>query len=965
MPKRFGRLNLAASDHGHTGTGKRSGLICVYRSSAAQNALIFRRHQQPHAHSAGNPLASGSTRQPFAYTGPMGSPHRILQAACLVLLASAFASGATLAGVVKDSAGVAMLGVSVEIRSAADTPTMLHTDVDGGFRLEGLAPGQYRIRIAQQGFEAWQTDVTLGEAATPPLEIRLRLAGVKQEIQVLAASKPNTEPVYRALRDSNLAGAWVVENVVLHRDAGIVTLKSGVIGFTRAVMGRDTEAVFVGEGEFTLTPVSTIEKDYLKSVTGQDAVAEPFDRALFCFTDDTGREIRDQAKTAATDAKIADILRDFRKRLRTRVETPRSLVESLIASEGMDNIEADILGDLYNPRQPGFFSAYLHGRTHADLRFHVKPRGALNAISSPEEVAVINLDPGEAQDGIWYLSHLRSEFEKRTASSAENNRTVAARNYRIETIIAKNDHFTALTTLDFQAVTDGDRVIRFDLLPSLRVTRVGAGDMEVPFVQEDRRADGSFYVILPRPMPRGSSHQLTIEYQGDKVIHKAGGGNFSVGARESWYPNVNTFFDHASYHVVFKVPKQYTLVSIGKLDRQWTEQDLACSEWASDAPIAIAGFNYGSFKKKEVTDPQSGFVLEGYATSDVPDYLRGAEGAAALSPARLIDQSLAETENAMRIFDAWFGKSEFSRIAITQQPEFNFGQSWPSLVYLPLSAYLDSTQRYMLMGLQSRFTNFIDEVTPHEVSHQWWGHMVGWSTYHDQWLSEGFATFSAGLYLQLTEKTPDKYLRYWQAARESILDKSSFGRRANDAGPIWLGLRLSGMKNPRAYNSVVYRKGAYILHMLRQMMFDKKEGDQPFIAMMHDFVRQHLNRNASTESFEYVVNQHMSPAMDLARNHTMDWFFAEWVYGTAIPRYKFDYTVTEADGKWLLKGNLTQSEVTPAFGMLVPVYAEIDGQVVRLGSMGIAGNNTASIQASLPKKPKRVMIDYWHDVLEQ
>src|ERR1035438_2926008 len=51
----------------------------------------------------------------------------------------------------------------------------------------------------------------------------------------------------------------------------------------------------------------------------------------------------------------------------------------------------------------GFFSAYLHGHKHSDLRFHLKPRGALNQLSTPEEVALINVDPGDAQEGIWYL----------------------------------------------------------------------------------------------------------------------------------------------------------------------------------------------------------------------------------------------------------------------------------------------------------------------------------------------------------------------------------------------------------------------------------------------------------------------------------------------------------------------------------------------------------------------------------
>src|ERR1017187_6530183 len=140
--------------------------------------------------------------------------------------------------------------------------------------------------------------------------------------QESAALKPNSEAVYRALRDSGIAEVLLVENIVLRRDAGVITLKSGMVGLTPPAAGRDTVAVFVGEGEFALTPASSIEKDYLKSLTDQDSVKEAFDRALFCFTDDTDKEIRRDAKPRPADPKLAETLHEFRKHLRTRTETP-------------------------------------------------------------------------------------------------------------------------------------------------------------------------------------------------------------------------------------------------------------------------------------------------------------------------------------------------------------------------------------------------------------------------------------------------------------------------------------------------------------------------------------------------------------------------------------------------------------------------------------------------------------------
>jgi len=779
-------------------------------------------------------------------------------------------------------------------------------------------------------------------------------------LATLAASAAVTpDPNYQAMRQAPIAESFVVENIVLHRDAGTLTLKSGAIGFTAPVEGRDTVAVFSGEAEFTLTPVTPVEKNYLKSLTDQESVKETLDRALFCFTDDTGKEIRSQAKTKAEVGKLQEILHDYRKHLR---------------DESNENVEAELVADLYRAARPGSFSAWLHGHKHSELRFTVDPRGAAPSLG-PEEVLLVNI-VAHAPDELWYHAHLQSEIAAHRESSEEDHRAFAAESYKIDTVLAKNDHLAGTTTLRFKALTGGERVIPIGLLSTLRVSRVTADGQDTAFIQEDKKEDASFHVVLPKPLEQGSTHELVIEYQGDKVVRKEGGGNFSVGARQSWYPNLNSFHDHALYDLTFSVPKSYTLVSVGKLEKEWTQKDTACSHWVSNVPLEVAGFNYGTFKKKSVTDPKVG-TIEGYATSETPNYLAGAEeeiGAMGhISGTSLMDGTLVDARNALGIFSAFFGKSEFDRIAITQQPEFDFGQSWPSLVYLPMLAYLDGTQRFRLMqalGAGSRenstINQFVDEVTAHEVSHQWWGHMVGWATYHDQWLSEGFADFSASLFLQFTQKTPDKFLKYWEHARQNLVERNQYGRRTNDAGPLWLGRRLASEKNAGAYDAVVYRKGGFVLHMLRQMMWDGQHGDGNFQAMMQDFVREYLNRNATTEGFQRVVERHMTPGMNAAGDGKMDWFFSEWVYGTALPKYTFDYTVTPTDnGKVVLKATLAQSDVPADFMMPVPLYAEFDGNIVRLGQARIKGSTSIPIQVELPKKPKRVMINYYHDILEQ
>jgi hypothetical protein len=759
----------------------------------------------------------------------------------------------------------------------------------------------------------------------------------------------NSDPNYQALRNAAPSETFLVENIELKRDVGTITLRTGQITFLPPVLGRVTTAVFSGEGRFQLKPAIPIETAHLNKLLGRSDVDETFDLAMFAFTDETLAEIKGQAHATALDPKAADVLKEFRRKLRDKA--------------GSD-IEADLLSELYDPAQGGSFRAFLHGKTDGDLRFLVVPSGAMPDLPSPEEVGLINADPSGERGGIWYLSHFDAEWKSpRGAASIEDRRVAAAGNYHIETSIGGNGQLAGTAQIQFTGKVDGARLIPFDLLPTLRVARVSDGSRELSFIQEPMKDDPFFHVILPEPMVKGRTYNLTIVYAGGQVIHSAGSGNFSVGARTSWYPSLNAFLDQATYDLVFKIPKQYTLVGVGKLVREWQEENQAGSEWKSDVPLTVAGFNYGAFKKKTVTDKESKYVIEAYSTPEVPDYLKPFTEQLSLTPSVMADRALVDGENSMRLFQHWFGEAPYGRIAITQQPEFDFGQSWPTLVYLPMSAFLDPTQRYALMGQQAfRFASFIQEVTPHEISHQWWGHMVGFATYHDQWLSEGFAEFSAGLFVEATSKQGEAD-KFWDRLRDEIVQKNPFGNAPNDAGPVWLGERLDSFKTRGAYNELVYPKGAYFLQMLRMLMRDDKTGDQDFMALMHDYVQTYLHKNASTEGFKALVDKHMKPSLDAAGNHKSDWLFQDWIYGTGLPRYHLEYTLKPEGGKVVFEGKLAQSEVPPDFLMSVPLYLDFDGHWVQAGRVRVLGDMTAQVKVTLPKMPKRVSINANHDVL--
>jgi aminopeptidase N len=235
-------------------------------------------------------------------------------------------------------------------------------------------------------------------------------------------------------------------------------------------------------------------------------------------------------------------------------------------------------------------------------------------------------------------------------------------------------------------------------------------------------------------------------------------------------------------------------------------------------------------------------------------------------------------------------------------------------------------------------------------------------------MSEGFAQTSASIFLQATQPKGDQYREFWKQQRRLITEKNAMGFRPIDVGPVTMGFRLSSQKTGwDIYQNLVYPKGAFILHMIRMMMWTPRDGDDRFKATMHDFVDTYRMQAATTEDFKAMVEKHMSQAMDIQGNHRMDWFFNEYVYGTELPTYHFESQVTQNGGASMLQIKLVQSGVSPSFAMPVPLYLELEnGQVAHWASALIIGSSTVDQTVPLPKTPspvKRVLINYNYDVL--
>jgi hypothetical protein len=874
----------------------------------------------------------------------------------------AHGAGGHIEGKVTDPKGAIVVGATVTLTDSSTSQVFTAiTDQQGRYKVEGLPAGVYSVVVSALGFtDARRDGVNVTEGAVASVDLKLEIAPVEATVTV-ATVKGNTDPVYQELRQQakgagEFSGPFAtVNNLVLKRDAATFTLKNGEIYFAPAVNNRTFGAVFFGEGAMTLTPPTEVEKHSLAIFTSQPSITEAFDKLVLRFTDKTFDEIKSSPQVSmGTSGPQAS-------RAQNAYRDNQFLHRKILRR----NVELRVLVDLYNPQRPGFFTAFIDGKRFNKLIFQYDPQGIPRV--SPEEVLLSSY--GDTDFGSWTAFHRAAEYAQGTVSSNEDHRIYDITHHEIDTVI-RGTKLTSTDTLTIRGLDAGARVLPFRLFPTLRVSHVkDEQGRDLDFVQENKNDDADFGVILPEPLETGKSYKLTIEYAGGEALVDVGGGNFFLIPRDTWYPNNEgtAFGDRATFNLTFHYPKGKTLIGTGSLlTPAVVDGEVMLGKWSSgDIALAVAGFNYGSFKKKEVLDEDTGYKIEFYANEATPSFMGQAEDTASMSTMGMAGSMLADAQNSARLYTAYFGKLPFTRLALTQQPAGNFGQAWPTLVYMPFTAFMDPTQRYMATGGNVRFAtnDFFEYVAPHEIAHQWWGHMVGWKTYHDQWMSEGFAELSASLYVQQVIRDEHRFLEFWNNQRDLITQArpQTRDKRPYTVGPVTQGYRLNSGKTGGVARFMIYPKGAYILHMLRMMMFDmRKDGDKRFMSMMQDFIKSHYNEDVSTEDFKQIVEKHMTKQMDLDENGRMDWFFNEWVYGTEMPSYRFEYHLDGAG----ISAQITQSGVSDNFKMLVPVYVDFGKGWARIGSATIIGNSSVDLnKIKLPPGAKRAAICAQDDVL--
>src|SRR5260221_175427 len=435
-----------------------------------------------------------------------------------------------------------------------------------------------------------------------------------------------------------------------------------------------------------------------------------------------------------------------------------------------------------------------------------------------------------------------------------------AMRYAIDTSILANNSLEARTEVRFRAETGGERVLSLQLSHLLNIDEVsGERGEAVTFFQNEgmtlrersTRGNDFLSVVLPSTPPRGAEFTLRFRYRGN-VIEDAGNGVLYVGARESWYPHFGDAADFADYELTMHWPRRLRLVATGsKLDER-EDGESRVGHWRTEKPASVAGFNLGDYAFASLA--AGSHSVEVYAN-------------------RMLEQAL----------DYRFSPSSF-----------------------------DSPRIPSPLGAEGRAGSNLMRITPAAPSPadalKQLGRDIDSSIRFYENFSGPFPFQKLGV-----SQIPGTFGQGWPG----LLYISTFSflppaaQPPSEIGALDLGIRLTSSKSPEGFEQVIYAKGSWVIHMLREMLRQPgaKDPDARFVALLHTLASKYAYRALSSADLQREIEAVMTPGMDIEGGRSMEWFFEDWVRGTGVPHYRVEFSVHHSEKGFVVRGKLFQSGV--------------------------------------------------------
>ena len=729
-----------------------------------------------------------------------------------------------------------------------------------------------------------------------------------------------------------------IREVSIQREDIHLSLSDGTIGLMRAIDGRVTGAVFEGVGEILLIAPDRAERTSLALFTGSAVLEQRFTSAYLRFVDD----------------KLVEQLRAGFRPVEQSQEFVARWDEPLRALPRGDALA--ILQSLTNTRDAA--SQFLH------VRMAGTELGVFDVYwntNAPEQVAVAQGKAGEKEFfyDTWTSFPMRSVREKNTAAPPRFDMY----DYQIRAGVEPPSYMNAEAQVTLLPRRTGQRTFVMELSRNLQLSDVRADGKPVEFIQNQaiggsdlaRRGDDLVGIVFPQALPKDQPVRLTFKYSGP-VMFNAGNDLLYVGARGTWYPNAGSMF--SNFDLTFEFPEDWSLVATGKQVVSKLEGYNHVSRFVTEKPITRAGFNLGKFVTAEAKS--NGVTIHAYAAKHVEEALAIHELRAGKhpEPAREVQQIATQAANTVNFLSSELDPFPYSNLEITQIPGLE-SQSWPGLVYLSSMAFLDADER-RAAGVKDPYTEFLLErlMLAHETAHQWWGDAVDWVSYRDEWIIEALANYCA--LLMLEKKDPKSTRIALSYYHDQLLQDTGHGM-IGDAGPVTLGPRLTSSKFPNAYDRVLYGRGTWLIHMLREMLrqANGKKSDAEFFAALKGLLAQSPNHKISTRDLQAAFEKVMPASLIYEGRKSLDWFFDSWVNGASIPQFNLEEVkfTPAAAGKVHVSGTIKEGHTGKDTVTALPIFAVDARGASHFLAFVFADEPETAFKLTAPQGTTKILLD--------
>ena len=755
----------------------------------------------------------------------------------------------------------------------------------------------------------------------------------------------------------------------------------GMLGFTSDICGRITGAMFEGEGEILLRPPTKVERESMALFTGMAILEEPFTSAYLRFNDDTAEQLNPYLSPAADSS-------DF-------LQQAKNAAIALAESDGLRLLLdfSRLLPVSEGSTQPTEFAPLLH------VHLMGRKLGSFEIYYDSASTESLWAGQPRLRNGIPFFDIWTSFVPQSSASEKVREAvsgSVAIASYRIQATVEPPTLLKGAAELDVHVNKDGQRTLLFELSRFLKVDTVQEGGRPLEFIQNQslegtelrRKGNDLVAVIFPAPLRAGQDLKLNFTYAGE-VLSEAGTGLLYVGERGTWYPNFG--LSPAQFDLQFAYPTGWTLVATGKQlpvtdPEKRPNTNVQTSHWISERPIPVAGFNLGKYIRADAR--ADNVDVEVYATKVVersfpkapPEIVEGPKGFPHLpratvpppivitpgppSPARDAQTVANRTADAINSFEQWFGPYPFSTLALTQMPG-DLSQGWPGLIFLSSFAFLSPQERSEL-HLDPVTSTLNAQVLVHETAHQWWGDLVLWKTYHDQWISEALANYSSMLILE--QQNPAQFHQVLQRYRDDLLSRNKDGEPIREAGPVTLGTRLISSHFPAGYDAISYERGTWLFHMLRCMLRDaevtshsrngRPNAEEPFFRALRRLRQRYAGKAISTREMIEVFGEELPKSLWYEDHRSLDWFLDGWINGTSMTRFEArDVKIGQKERGSVVSGVILQKDAPEDLVTAVPVYAVLANNSQALIGQVLADGPETPFHLTAPAGTRKVLLD--------